>query len=105
MFDGDHGIALLATQGNRASSCGEWQVSWFLSSCCGDLGHILELRRGWPFKTHVSSVTSGLLSSYKGHLRNLYEAWQGNTYASRSEAGDPVYLSICKSDIRIPISF
>ena len=26
---------------------------------------------------------SGLLSSYEGHLRNLLEAWQGNTDASR----------------------
>ena len=32
---------------------------------------------------------SGLLSSYEGHLRNLLEAWQGNTDTSRGEAGDP----------------
>ena len=45
------------------------------------------LQRQWPFKTHVCSVTSGLLSSYEGHLRNLLEAWQGNTDTSRGEAG------------------
>ena len=31
----------------------------------------------------VCSVTSELLSSYEGHLRNLHEAWQGNIDASR----------------------
>ena len=67
--------------------------------------YILELRRGWPFKSHVCSVTSRLLSSYEGHLRNLLEAWQRNTDASRGEAGDPVSLSRCHSDIGIPINF
>ena len=32
---------------------------------------ILELRRGWPFKTRVCSAKSGLLSSYDRLLRNL----------------------------------
>ena len=31
MFDVEHGIALLAMQGNRASSLGDWEVSWFFS--------------------------------------------------------------------------
>ena len=43
MFDWEHGIALLAMQGNRASSLNEWEVSWFLSSVGGNLGNILEL--------------------------------------------------------------
>ena len=38
---------------------------------------------GWPFKTRVCSATSRLLSSYEGLLRNLHEAWQGNTDTSR----------------------
>ena len=38
---------------------------------------------GCAFKTGVSSVTSGLPSSYKAQLRNLLEAWQGNTDLSR----------------------
>ena len=50
-------------------------------------------------------MKSGLLSSYEGHLRNLLEAWQGNTDASRGETGDPGSLSSCHSDIGIPINF
>ena len=38
MFDGEHGIALYAMQGKRASSHGEGDVSWFFSSCCGIWG-------------------------------------------------------------------
>ena len=71
MFDWKHRIPLHAMQGNRVSSLGEREVSWFFSSCGGNLGYILELRWGWPFKTRVCSATSGLLSSYDGHLRNL----------------------------------
>ena len=89
-------------QGNRASSFGEGEVSWFSRVVAGNR-YILELLRGWPFKTLVCSVTSGLLSSYKGHLRNLFEAWQGNRDASRGEAGDPGPLSSCHNDIGIPI--
>ena len=50
-------------------------------------------------------MTSGCPFSYEGYLRNLLEAWQGNRDASRSEAGDPGSLSICHSDIGIPINF
>ena len=71
MFDGEHGVAVHAMQGNRASSLGEWEVSWFFSSCGGNLKYILELRWGWPFKSRVCSATSGLLSSYDGHLKKL----------------------------------
>ena len=48
---------------------------------------------------------SGLLSSYEQHLRNLLEAFQGNTDPSQCEAGDPVSLSSCHGDIGIPINF
>ena len=48
---------------------------------------------------------SELLSSYQGHLRNLLEAWQGNTDASQGEAGDPASVSSFHSDIGIPINF
>ena len=40
-----------------------------------------------------------------GHQTNIIEAWQGNTDASRGEAGDPEALSSCLSDIGIPINF
>ena len=60
MFDRKHGLSLHAMQGNRASSHGRAEVSWLFSSCSMNLGYILQLRRGWPFKTCVSSATSGL---------------------------------------------
>ena len=88
MFNGEHGIALHAMEENWASSKGEGEFSWFFSRCGGNLVHILDLQWGWPFKTPVCSATSGLLSSYEGYLRNLHEAWQGNTDASCGEAGD-----------------
>ena len=82
LIDREHEIALHAMQGNRASSRGEGEVSWFFSSCSGNLGYILELRRGRSLKTRVCSVMSRLLSSYEGHLKNRLEAWQGKTDAS-----------------------
>ena len=71
MFVWEHGIALHAMQGNRASSPGEGNVSWDLSRCRRNLGYILELQLGWPFKTPLCSAKSGLLSSYYGQLRKL----------------------------------
>ena len=88
------------------------QVRWYLrkrpKACRRNMG------RGWalcpprttaPFQTCVCSATSGLLSSYEGHLRNLLEAWQGNRDASQCEAGDPGSLSSCPRDVGIPINF
>ena len=43
MFDGEQGIALHAVQGNQASSHGGWNVSWFFSSCIGNVVYIFEL--------------------------------------------------------------
>ena len=71
MFDWEHGIALYPMQGNQASSHGKGEVSWVFLSCSRNLEYILELQRGWPFKTPVCSATSGLLTTYDGHLRNL----------------------------------
>ena len=47
MNDGEHGISLHAIQCNRASSCGEGEVSDFFSSCGVNLGYILELCPEW----------------------------------------------------------
>ena len=109
VFDGEHGISLHAMQGNKASSGSEGEVSRFFSRffsrCGGNLGYILELRRGWPFKALASSLTSGLLSNYEGHVRNLLEASQANTDVSRGEAGDQGSLSSYHSDNGIPINF
>ena len=71
MFDWEHGIALHPMQLNWASSRGEREVSCVFSSCGRNLWYIPELWRGWPFETRVCSVTSELLSSYDGHLRNI----------------------------------
>ena len=43
------------------------------------------VRAGMAFETRVCSATSGLLSSYDGHLGKLNYAWQENTYASGGE--------------------
>ena len=71
MFGWENGIALQAMHGIRASSRSEGEVSGVFSSWGRNPGYILELRRGWPFKTRVCSATLGLLSSYDGQLRNL----------------------------------
>ena len=63
LFDGEHGIAVHAMEGNRTSSLSEGEVLCFFSSCGGILGYIIELSHGLPFKTLVCSVTSGLRSS------------------------------------------
>ena len=71
MFDWEQAIALHAMQGNRATTFSERQVSWFFSSCGGNVGYIRELERRWPFETPLCLEKSGLLCSYDGHLRNL----------------------------------
>ena len=71
MFDWEYGIDLHAMHGNRDSSHGEGDVSWDFSSCSRNLGYILELQLGWPFKTTVCSAKSGLLFSYDGQLKKL----------------------------------
>ena len=57
---------------------------------------------GWNFNTPVSSATSALLYSYYAYLRNLSQASQDNTDASRSEEWHRGSLSIWHSDIGIP---
>ena len=104
MFNGEHRTALHAMQGNGASSHGEGQVSWIFLRCGRNLCYVLQLQRGWPFKTRVCSETSGLRSRCKGHHRILLEVQPGNRDASRSEAADPVSLSSCNRDIGIPIN-
>ena len=105
MFNVEHGNARHAVQENRNSSHDEGVVAWCFLSCNGNLGYILELRWGWPFKTPVCSGTSGLFISWEGHLRILLEDYQGNRDASRHEAGDPGSLSSCHRNIGIPINF
>ena len=51
VFDLEHKIALLSMQENRAASRSEGEVSWVFWSCNRNLGYILKLVWGWPFKT------------------------------------------------------
>ena len=46
LFDWEQGIALHAMQGNPTSCLSELEVSWFFSSCGGNLEYILNLRQG-----------------------------------------------------------
>ena len=95
VFDVEHGIVLQAMKWNRASSRRECEVAWFFSSCNGNLGYILELQRGCPFKTRVCSVLLGLLCSCEGHFEILLQAWQGNRepLELRQETNVPFQLS------------
>ena len=45
MFDWENAIALHAMQGKPASSLGEGEDSWDISSCGRHVGYILELRQ------------------------------------------------------------
>ena len=105
VFDWEHGTPQHEMQWNRASSCGEGEVSWEFSSCVMHLVYILELRRGWSFETRLCSAKSGLLSSYDGHLRKLNYSWQENTDASESEPGGQASLISYHSYIGNPINF
>ena len=84
VYDGEQGIPLHAMKGNPASFLSEWQVSWFFSSCGGNLGYVLVLWQGKPLKTFVCSSTSGLLSSYDVHSRGV----KGCDAPCQDEAGN-----------------
>ena len=105
VFDWEHETPQHEMQGNLASSCSEWEVSWVLSSCGRHMVYILELRRGWPFETRVCSATSRLLYSYDIHFGNLNYAWQENTDASGGELVGQASLISWHSCIGIPINF
>ena len=105
MFDWEHRTTLQTTQGNRASSPGEGDISWDFSRYGRNLGYILELQWGWPFEPPLCSAMSGPLSSYNGQIRNLILVWQNNTDASGGEVGDQASLSSFHGDIGIPINF
>ena len=53
VYDWEHGIALHPIQGIRPLTPAEGDVSWDFSSCSRNVGYILELQRGWPFKLHL----------------------------------------------------
>ena len=78
LFDGEYGVALLPVQENQASSPDEGEISWFFSSCGGNLGFPLELRQGCSLNTRVFSVLSGLLPNFQRNFGILLESWQGS---------------------------
>ena len=75
MFDWEHRIALHSVQAIRALTPSavddSGDESGDFSSCSRNLGYILELQRGWTFKTPLGSAKSGFLYSWDGHLRKL----------------------------------
>ena len=103
---------LIGTRNCSACNAG---VSGLISQRAGRLIIFLELRRDPGVCSRVTArvdisnfvclVTSGLLSSSDGHLRNLHYAWQDNTDASGGEAGDQGSLSSWHTDFGIPIHF
>ena len=105
MFDWEHRIALHAMKGNQSSSRGEGEVSWCFDELWREPWVYYRVPAGMILQARVCSATSRLLSSYKGHLRNFLEAGQGNTDASRNEAGDHGSLSSFHNDIGIPVKF
>ena len=52
VFDWEHGIALHAMQGNRASFPSEGDVSYDFSSCGGNVGYIRDLEQGGHWKLY-----------------------------------------------------
>ena len=66
MFDWENAIALHAMQGNRASSRGEGEVSWVLSSCGRHLGYILD-----------GVLTTGLPEKFQKHTDFYFLHFQG----------------------------
>ena len=78
MFDWEHVIFLHTMQANLASSRGKGHGSWLFSSCSGNLGYILQLQRGRPFKIRV----------VKQRQDSCLVVRQGNMDASRVEARD-----------------
>ena len=78
MFDWEHVIFLHAMQANLSSSRGKGHGSWPFSSCSGNLGYILQLQQGWPFKIRVVQQRHD----------SCLVVRQGNMDASRVEARD-----------------
>ena len=104
MFDWEYGIVGMQCRGIEPHLSASGKSHGFSRGVVGT-SVCTRVRAGVAIKSFVCSVTSGLLSSYDGHLRNLKYTWQDNTDASGGEAGDRGSLSIWHSDIGTPIHF
>ena len=76
------------------------EISWFFSSCDGNLGFPL-FKWGCSLNTRVFSAMSGLLSSFQGHLEILLLLWQGSRDTSRFEEVEPESLSSWKPPVEL----
>ena len=133
MFDDEHRIALHSMHGNRASFHVEGEVSWVFSSCIWNLGYILELQWGWPFKLEfvqrtqdsclVTRDTSGISTRIGRAIGTLLEVRRQTKYhfpvatrilgflsdftkcqvLSPFEAVNSVFLLKCQMDVRAPV--
>ena len=93
MFDAEHGTALEAMQVNQASfHCQRGNLMVFLDFRW-EPGVSFSVKTEMYFKHSCFSATSGLLSSFQGHLRILLESWQGCRDTSGVEEGDQVSTS------------
>ena len=63
----------------------EEEISWFFSSCYGELGDALELWQGPQEISRVASGKSGLLSICEGQLGIPLKSWHGNRASSQVE--------------------
>ena len=102
VFDWEHGTPQHEMQGNRASSCGEGEVSWVFSSCGRHLVYILELRRNGHLKlgfvqrsrgsclvmTDISEVILCLAGKYRRFWR--WAGWPRVIISWRSYLGIPI---------------
>ena len=133
MFDGEHGIALHAMHGNRASSQGKGKVSWFFSSCGGTWGTFSTFGRNSPSKLVlfqrrqdsflVTRVTSGISTRLGRAIWTLLEVrletpapslvatvilgflpiFNKRQASSPFEALNSICLSRCQREVRPPV--
>ena len=131
MFAGEHGIALHAMLGNRASFHGEWDVSWSFSSCGWNLdifssykgdGHpmlvwlhqdsCIVVRDTTGFSTRLLRAIWTLLEERwetKGHflfftvILGFLSIFKKSQASSPFEAWNSACLSRCQRDVRPPV--
>ena len=97
VFDWEHGIAMQAMKGNRASSRSEGEVSWFFSTCGGHQVYILELsvfnksQASSPFE----ALNSACLSKGQRDVRPHVKMRRGPRAFPRVSTGDSDIPSSC----------
>ena len=90
-------------QRRRASSHVEGRNSWFSSSCCRELGVLLELRWGPQGPACVASGKSSLNASCEGALRIPLHSVRGLRSSSGFDTGTSGSLFSADMDLGVPI--